>query len=325
MSSFKTVASYENNSQRAYGQGLFAGPDVFRLAEARNSRATVAKCMIENLVFGEVRSTGHEVEVNEPFGISIVVPLKGTLVSETHSETHKAVGQSQGLLFSPNRRRTRVVAPTNGDFVGMPVIVPISEIAQAAERMGVPPSQVRRAKSFSIEFGQQSLQSSEALLNLCMGLRSEIAHGSRRLNLPGAHTQWRNIIAEKVVEMLDEAGVLRLPRVAQHSTEGRHVDRAMEYMRAQYFNIVLISEVAEACNVSSRTLELAFKREMGLTPMQVLTTFRLDEAYATLRNPDNDTTVTDVALACGFRHLGRFSRVYRDRFGEMPSESRARG
>ena len=39
------------------------------------------------------------------------------------------------------------------------------------------------------------------------------------------------------------------------------------------------------------------------------------------------TAVTEVALACGFEHLGRFSTRYRDRFGESPSETlrRARG
>ena len=36
------------------------------------------------------------------------------------------------------------------------------------------------------------------------------------------------------------------------------------------------------------------------------------------------TTVMDVALACGFGDHGRFSKAYRDRFGELPSAMLAR-
>jgi transcriptional regulator GlxA family with amidase domain len=36
------------------------------------------------------------------------------------------------------------------------------------------------------------------------------------------------------------------------------------------------------------------------------------------------TTVMDVALACGFGDHGRFSKAYRDRFGELPSAALAR-
>jgi transcriptional regulator GlxA family with amidase domain len=87
---------------------------------------------------------------------------------------------------------------------------------------------------------------------------------------------------------------------------------------------VLIAEVAAACGVSSRTLEHAFRDAVGLTPMQVLTSFRLDEARSMLLDRETDASVTDIAMACGFRHLGRFSRVYGHRFGELPSETRAR-
>ena len=34
-----------------------------------------------------------------------------------------------------------------------------------------------------------------------------------------------------------------------------------------------------------------------------------------------EESVTDIALRCGFTHLGRFSVAYRTRFGESPSET----
>nr|WP_243645044.1 helix-turn-helix domain-containing protein [Rhodovulum euryhalinum] len=40
--------------------------------------------------------------------------------------------------------------------------------------------------------------------------------------------------------------------------------------------------------------------------------------------PDSAPTVTEAAITCGFGHLGRFSAAYRARFGEAPSQTRAR-
>jgi transcriptional regulator GlxA family with amidase domain len=38
-----------------------------------------------------------------------------------------------------------------------------------------------------------------------------------------------------------------------------------------------------------------------------------------LSEPPGVTTVADVALACGFFHLGRFAQDYRARYGITPS------
>lgn len=323
VSFFKRIASYGAKNQQ-FAHGLFAGQDTLLLSDKTHGRATVSKYVVGNVVVGDVRSTGHEVDVAEPFGVSLLVPLQGKIESVACSETRVAHAGSSALIFSPNRRTTRVVAPQYGEFRAVPLIIPFSEISRVAERMGVSLRQIRRAKSFSFELDRGSQAISDELVGFCQLLHSEVARGARRLNLQGVHTQWSETICEKVVELLDEAALLQLPHIAWDSTSGRHVNRAMEYMRANAADIVLIPEVAAACGVSSRTLEHAFRDAVSMTPMQVLTSFRLEEARYMLLDCDTYASVTDIALACGFRHLGRFSRVYGDRFGELPSETRAR-
>ncbi|MGC2655752.1 MAG: helix-turn-helix domain-containing protein, partial [Mycobacterium sp.] len=56
-------------------------------------------------------------------------------------------------------------------------------------------------------------------------------------------------------------------------------------------------------------------------PVTHLRNVRLDSARRMLTQPSDGTSVTNVALAAGFSHLGRFSREYSRRFGELPSES----
>jgi AraC-like DNA-binding protein len=55
--------------------------------------------------------------------------------------------------------------------------------------------------------------------------------------------------------------------------------------------------------------------------MTVLRQARLDAAHRCLRQ--GGQTVTEVAYAHGFEHLGRFSAYYRERFGELPSVTAA--
>ncbi|MNT90898.1 HTH-type transcriptional activator RhaS [compost metagenome] len=58
--------------------------------------------------------------------------------------------------------------------------------------------------------------------------------------------------------------------------------------------------------------------------MNALRALRLDTARSRLKM-DADASVTEVALSVGFGHLGRFSEYYRERFGELPRETRRLG
>ena len=53
--------------------------------------------------------------------------------------------------------------------------------------------------------------------------------------------------------------------------------------------------------------------------MQFLTDSRLEAARVALQSPSPIESVSSIAYACGFSHLGRFSDAYRRRFGESPS------
>ena len=51
---------------------------------------------------------------------------------------------------------------------------------------------------------------------------------------------------------------------------------------------------------------------------------RLHRARALLSMPGGRLNVTEVAMKCGFLHGGRFSRIYREAYGERPSDALAR-
>jgi len=86
-----------------------------------------------------------------------------------------------------------------------------------------------------------------------------------------------------------------------------------------------VADLAGLCGVSARTLQDAFHRELGTTPLAEVRRARLERARRDLVAADPlATTVTVVAARWGFFHLGRFAQAYRDRFHELPSQTLAR-
>jgi len=58
-----------------------------------------------------------------------------------------------------------------------------------------------------------------------------------------------------------------------------------------------------------------------MTPKRLLTEVRLRAMHGRLASPEPSTTVTSAAVDSGFLHFGRCSSVYRERYGELPSET----
>ncbi|MEV7554513.1 helix-turn-helix transcriptional regulator [Amycolatopsis sp. NPDC089917] len=81
------------------------------------------------------------------------------------------------------------------------------------------------------------------------------------------------------------------------------------------------ADIARACRVSVRALQLAFRRHLGTTPMAYLRQVRLDRTRADLKDAGEGTTITRVAAKWGFVDGSRFSAQYRAAFGESPSQT----
>ncbi|WP_307215820.1 AraC family transcriptional regulator [Microbacterium sp. SORGH_AS_0888] len=81
-------------------------------------------------------------------------------------------------------------------------------------------------------------------------------------------------------------------------------------------------EIARMLGMPLRTLQEHVHRASGSTPSVLLREMRFRRAHERLRGSDpSRTTVTAIAEACGFGHLGRFAGEYKLRFGESPAET----
>lgn len=82
-----------------------------------------------------------------------------------------------------------------------------------------------------------------------------------------------------------------------------------------------IAGLAGRLGVSVRTLYAGFRRYRHMTPLEFAREHRLAKARDLLRSAGPGSRVTDIALAAGYSHLGRFASDYRARYGESPSQT----
>lgn len=97
--------------------------------------------------------------------------------------------------------------------------------------------------------------------------------------------------------------------------------RALNYAEKLNFPIS-VDELAVQAGVSRRVLEIGFRETLEVSPHRYLRNLRLNGMHRDLRraSPQSDT-VTETATYWGFTDLGRTAVVYRELFGESPSET----
>jgi AraC-like DNA-binding protein len=84
---------------------------------------------------------------------------------------------------------------------------------------------------------------------------------------------------------------------------------------------ITIGRLCREAGVGARSLQLAFQARRGMSPLRFVLERRLSAAYRLLCDGRLRDDVTGIALGLGFAHTGRFAAMYRQAFGELPSET----
>lgn len=93
---------------------------------------------------------------------------------------------------------------------------------------------------------------------------------------------------------------------------------AADYLHDHHAEAIRVSRLAEQLHVTTRTLQLGFKKVFGMTISEYVRGLRLESAHQQLIS-DPDLSVSDVAYRWGFSSPSRFARAHREHFGVNPS------
>ncbi|OTG87641.1 hypothetical protein B9T31_03845 [Acinetobacter sp. ANC 4558] len=106
-----------------------------------------------------------------------------------------------------------------------------------------------------------------------------------------------------------------------HDIAPSYVDRAEEFIRSSLQYSPTIAEIAQTVGVSIRTLSSSFKKYKHMTIGQQVRQLRLEKTRQLLIKADIHANVMDIAHACGYINLGDFARQYKQKYGELPSQT----
>ncbi|MCU1405665.1 MAG: hypothetical protein JWQ43_1968 [Glaciihabitans sp.] len=103
-------------------------------------------------------------------------------------------------------------------------------------------------------------------------------------------------------------------------TRNARLRQAVEFIHANAHLPLTTTIIAEACDLSVRSLQESFQRDLTMSPTGYLRRIRLDRVRLELL-ANGPGSVSAVARKWGFAHLGRFAAVYEERFGELPHQT----
>ena len=102
------------------------------------------------------------------------------------------------------------------------------------------------------------------------------------------------------------------------------ISRVTDYIVGHLDRPITSSDLERVSGLSTRTLQVAFRKAHGCSPREWIRRRRLTVARERLLAADTSTTVAVVALTTGFTRLSSFAAAYTQRFGESPSATLAR-
>ncbi len=108
-----------------------------------------------------------------------------------------------------------------------------------------------------------------------------------------------------------------IPDEKVHPSGILRMQSAMDWLEKNIKEDISLTELAKHMNTSYHHVSRIFSDATGVTFTQYLHQLRIREADRLLAQ--NNLSITDIALQCGFNSLRTFNRVYKDHRGHAPS------
>lgn len=112
----------------------------------------------------------------------------------------------------------------------------------------------------------------------------------------------------------------QLKKLTDHQ-EHRSVRRVKEFIHRFADKELDANDLLMVSGTSKSKLYREFQEDMKMSPMDYLKHYRLEKIHQVLLQKNPNHSISRLALDWGFRHLGRFSQDYRDKYGVLPSET----
>ena len=101
------------------------------------------------------------------------------------------------------------------------------------------------------------------------------------------------------------------------------IQKMLSFIYEHYAETVTLEDIAHSANISRSEAGRCFNSYMGISPVDALIKYRLQEAYRMLN--ENIYTLQEISYACGFNSVNYFSRQFKKKYGHCPGQKRNLG
>ena len=280
---------------------LEAGQLQARLAFREAGGITLARTAVSHRVIGSSRSP------DDMFTIAMSASKSALLLNGL------SLDQDELVVIPP---KTDIhISSVGGGWDVLSVLVSVDMLAESLETVYDDHSLVETEEITLFELPRTVLAP----------LRQLVAAGTSRPPSAQTHPVEESDLVAKMSRLLarPESGK-KVGDPYRRLKKHRVVVRAKEYVYEHLRELIHVTDLCKYCGVSLSTLERTFMRELGTTPNGYIRAARLHEVRHALLDANGEgLTIADIAMNCGFTHMGRFSRRYRTHFGRLPSEERS--
>lgn len=102
------------------------------------------------------------------------------------------------------------------------------------------------------------------------------------------------------------------------------IRRLCDYLKAHLEDQINLTTMEKISGLSSRSLQYGFRKYFGCRPCEWLRNERLNLAKIKLASSNDNMNITTLVYDLGFPSASLFSKYYKEKFGEKPSETLAK-
>lgn len=273
---------------------------------------------INGLKIGSIASKSAVVKVDQPSVNMLMIPFAGRATYQTDRQAIQIEAGFSAVYLAKTKIQmegiTRSVLMAEIDTKRLKTI---ARCMLGLEQNTPIAFDLERPQSLPLQHGRISLQTIySSMANMIDGFMSQ----------PDLLNQSHiddNFYRTTAMLMLPDLFLIQDPLINKNRSE-KLLERACQYIDAHQDQVMTLSELEHVSGMSARNLQLEFRKHYQCTPTQWIRQQRLSSARERLLKAVTGTTVTTVALMCGFSKPSEFTHQYKLRFGELPSVTLAR-
>lgn len=142
--------------------------------------------------------------------------------------------------------------------------------------------------------------------------------GQQALTAAGLEGVILQLLSQLLCGDLIEAA--RLCCTTARGSKAQIINDLLHWISTQLHRPIQLEDLVRESGYSQRSLRNIFHERFNCGPVQWIRQQRLERARQQLLTPTLRTTVSSVAVDCGYEHLSQFSRDFRTAYGLRPSE-----